>query len=196
MKRTLSILSLFLLASATFADVLIERLTETSRLTGQGIERSVKVQGYIIRNLDGTNGAAIGTFTINGRKFYEVNRDFTRVFSTTVQGANGKEYRVVTDSTTESNDVQVVKVRGLLLKGLNTTIRVSDSREIVHPRVLRGSSHLVEFNGGIYRVTESALTRIFSQTETREANARANTVDEVLARIVQRLEAAGYSTAP
>ena len=196
MKRTLSILSLLFIVSSAFGDLLIERSSQTVRLTGQSIERTLKFQGYVIRDLDGTNGASIRTFTAGGHKLYEINRESTPVLSATVRGANGRQFLVVTAGNTESNDVQIVRVRGLLVKGLNTSIPVSDSREIVYPRALRGSSHQVDFDSGQYRVTETLLTRMFSQTETRDANARGNTVDEAVTRIVQRLEAAGYSAAP
>lgn len=194
MKRAFFILAVLDFVFTSHADVMIERSTQTMRLTGDNIERTLNFSGFVIRDLDGTNSASIRTITIRGRKFYEVNRDTVPVFSTTVQGANGREFRVIAHGSTETNEVQTVKVDGLLIKGLNTTLQVSMTRQITYPRVLRGSAHRVDFNGGHYRASENTLTRTYSQTETRAANARGENVETALARIVQRLEATGYST--
>jgi hypothetical protein len=193
MKRTVLSFSFFLFVSAVLADVLIERSTQTVRLTGQNVERTLNFSGYVISDLDGTNGAAIRTITLGGRRFYEVSRDSTPVFSTTVQGLNGREFRVIAHASTESNKVQTVKVDALLVKGANAALQVSDARQIIHPRVLRGSASRVEFNDGQYRVSENTITRTYLQTETRTANARGEDVEMALTRIVQRLEATGYS---
>jgi hypothetical protein len=196
MKRTLLLLAALGFIITSRADVFIERASQTSRYTGQGRERTLHLNNILVRDLDGTNGAAIETTVINGHKLYHVNREGTPVFRTTVRGARDREYTVVTLGTTETNDTQVVNVSGLLARGLNTTLQVTDSRQLTYPRVLRGSAHRVEFSEGEYGVNATSYTRIYSQTETRDANKRGEDVDAVVARVVQRLEATGYVNAP
>jgi hypothetical protein len=196
MKRTLLLLTALGFIITSRADVFIERASQTSRYTGQGRERTLHLNNILVRDLDGTNGAAIETTVINGHKLYHVNREGTPVFRTTVRGARDREYTVVTLGTTETNDTQVVNVSGLLARGLNTTLQVTDSRQLTYPRVLRGSAHRVELSEGEYGVSETTYTRIYSQTETRDANKRGEDVDAVVARVVQRLEATGYVNAP
>jgi len=192
MKRTILVIFFFVFVPITFAEILIERSIEKIRLTGQNIERTLNFSGFVIRDLDGTNSAAIRTITIRGRKFYEVNRSALPVFSTTVPGANGRQYKVIAHGSTETNKVQMVKVDALLAKGLNSTLQVSDTRQITYPRVLRGSAQRVDSDGGEYRLAENTLTRSFLQTETQTANALGEDVEAALARLVQRLQAAGY----
>ena len=174
------------------AELLIQRTQETLRLTGENGERTLTFSGFILRDLDATNGAAIRTIAVNGRKLYEVNRDFRPVFSTTVPGANGRQIRVIADGTTATNELDAVQINGLLVKGVNATLPVSPTRQFVYPRVLRGNSYRVDSEGGQYRVAEIKTTRTYSQTETGGANQRGEDVDAALARIIQRLEAAGY----
>jgi hypothetical protein len=195
MKRTLLSLIVFT-ALAARSEVAVERVTRTSHYTGQGVERTLNWRDIIIRDLDGTNGAAIETIVIKGHKLYSVSRDSSRVFRSTVRGLNGRNYTVVTQGITETNETQVLKVDGLLARGLNTTLQVSEARQITYPRVFRGAAHRVELDSGEYRVIESTYTRLYSQTETREANARGNDVEAVLTRMVQRLQASGYVEVP
>jgi hypothetical protein len=196
MKRTLLLLAAVGFIITARADVLIERASQTSRYTGQGRERTLRLNNILVRDLDGTNGASIETTVINGHKLYHVSRDGTPVFRTTVRGARDREYTVITLGATETNDTQVVQVSGLLARGLNTTLQVTDSRQLTYARVLRGSAHRVELNEGEYVVTETTYTRLYSQTETRDANTRGDNVEAVIARVVQRLEATGYVNAP
>ncbi len=192
MKRTFLLLSILTFVVAAQADLLIQHSTQTMRLTGENTERTLRFSGWIVQDLDGTNGASIRMIIVGGRKFYEVNRDSIPVFSTTVPGANGRQFRVIAHGSTETNELSAVKVDGLLIKGVNADLQVSDTRHITYPRILRGSAHRLDSDSGNYRLLENAVTRIYSQTETGTANARGEDVDAALARIGQRLEAAGY----
>ena len=91
-----------------------------------------------------------------------------------------------------TNELESVQIYGLLVKGVNASLPVSATRQFAYPRVLRGNSYRVDSEDGQYRVTEIKTTRTYSQTETGMANARGEDVEAALARIVQRLEAAGY----
>lgn len=193
MKRTfLSLALLWLLPLFCRADVLIERFTQIATRTGEGSQQTIRVKGWIISDLDGTNGVAIGTTTINGHKIYIVDRTSTRVFSTTIDAGNGREYTIVAQGETETNELQVLTIDSLLHKGLNTSLEVSAGRQITGPRVMRGSANRVEAVGGGYRLDETTSSRVYGQTETRAANALGRNVEEVLAEIIQRLQKAGY----
>ncbi len=193
MKRTL--LSLFILCSLPVfccADVFIERFTQVATRTGEGSQQTLRLKGWIVRDLDGTNGAAIATTTVNGHKLYIVDRTTTRVFRTTIDAGNGREYSVVAQGETQTNEVEVLKIEALLYKGLNTSVEVSASRQITAPRVMRGAAHRVESLGGSYRLDETSSTRVFSQSETRAANGLGRDVEAVIAEIIQKLENSGY----
>jgi hypothetical protein len=192
MKRTLVLLCLLALPGFARADLLIQRIQETVRFTGENGERSLTFSGFVLRDLDLTNGAAIRTIAANGRKLYEVNRDFRQVFSALVPGANGRLIRVIAEGVTKTNELDAVQIDGLLVKGVNATLPVSATRQFAYPRVLRGTSYRVDSEDGQYRVTEIKTTRTYSQTDTGVANGRGEDVEAALARIVQRLEAAGY----
>jgi hypothetical protein len=195
MKRTFLSLVLCSLPLLCHADVFIERFTQAATRTGQGSQQTLRLKGWIVSDLDGTNGAAIATTTVNGRKFYFVDRESTRVFNTTIDAGNGREYSVVAKGETETNEVQVLKIEALLYKGLNTSVEVSAIRQITAPRVMRGANHRVEAVGGGYRLDESVSTRVYSQTETRAANGLGRDVEAVVAEIIQKLEEAGYVNA-
>ncbi len=196
MKRT-SLLAILLFGALTGrAELLIEKFSGTSRFTGGGVERALVINGFVVVDLDGTNGAAIETVNVGGRKFYAINRESVPAFRTLIQGTGGREYTVVSYGGMASNEVQVLKVDGLLSKGLNAQLQISDSRQITYPRVLRGSNHRVEFKDSVYRVFETTMTRIFAQTDTRAANARGDDVDSAMAILVQRLERAGFRPVP
>jgi len=196
MKRTFrSFIALCFLPLLCHADVLIERFTQVATRTGQGSQQTLRLKGWIISNLDGTNGAAISTTTVNGHKLYFVDRESTRVFSTTIDAGNGREYTIVAQGETQTNEVQVLKIDALLYKGLNTSVEVSAGRQIIAPRVLRGTASRVESAGGGYRLDETSSSRVFSQTETRAANGLGRDVEAVVAEIIQKLESAGYINA-
>jgi len=195
MKRTFPLLIFFGFILVARADVLIERMTQTARYTGLGSERTLRLNVFIVSDLDGTNGAGIATTVINGHKLYSIDRSSTRVFRTTVRGARDRPYTVITQGTTETNETQVLKVDGRVARGLNTTLQVTPSRQLTAPRVFRGSTHRVELQDGEYRLIETTSTRIYSHTETRDANASGEDVEAVVARVVQRLEASGYVNA-
>ncbi len=193
MKRTIfSLIAFCFLPVLCHADVFIERFTQVATRTGQGEQQTLRLKGWIVSDIDGTNGAAIATTTVNGRKFYFVDRSTTRVFNTTVDAGNGREYSVVTQGETETKGEEVLKIDALLYKGLNTSVEVSAGRQIIVPRVMRGTSSRVESVGGSYRLEESSSSRVFSQTETRAANGLGRDVEAVVAEIIQKLEKAGY----
>jgi hypothetical protein len=196
MKRTLPFAILFFLVASARADLLIERFSGTTRYTGAGTERTLRISGYIVVDFDGTNGAAVETANLGGQKFYAINRESVPAFRTTVQGTRGREYTVGAYGATETNEVQLLKLDGLLSKGLNTELSLSESRRVVHPRVMRGSNHRVEFTDGAYRLLQSSVIRTFAQTDTRAANAAGEDVEVALARIIARLERAGYRPVP
>jgi hypothetical protein len=196
MKRTfLPIIALCVLPLLCRADVFIERFTQVSTRTGLGDEQTIRLKGWIIRDLDGTNGAAIATRTVGGRKLYFVDRESSRVFRTAVNAGNNREYAVVIRGETETNEVQVLKIDAVLYKGLNTSVEVSPSRQITAPRVLRGTANRVEAAGGGYRLYETSSARVYSQTETRAANGLGRDVEAVVEEIIQKLENAGYVNA-
>jgi hypothetical protein len=196
MKRT-PLLVLFLLAAFTArAELLIEKFSGTSTFIGDGMERTLPIRGFIVFDFDGTNGAAIETANVGGRKFYAVNREGVPAFRTLVQGKNGREYTVASFGGIETNETQVLKVDGLLAKGLNAQIQLSDSRQVTYPRVFRGSNHRVALENSAYRVFETKLTRIFSQADTQAANARGDDVEAALANLITRLERSGYRPVP
>lgn len=192
MKSTLALVALFILTLNAHSDVLIQRGTFTARFTGQGIERTLRFKEIIVNNVDGTNGASIITAIINGNKIYSVSTDTTKVVVETLRGVNGRVYTVIAQGVTETNDTQVLKVDGLLVKGLNTTLPVSDSRQLNGPRVFRGAASRLEYDSGEFRLMETSNVRKFSQTETRAANALGEDVDTVVAKLIQRLEDSGY----
>jgi len=196
MTKLSGLFLLFALVAVTHADVLIENVTQTIHLTGQGSERTLKLRNYVVADLDGTNGAAISTTILGGRKVYHISYDSTRVVSVTLRGLNGKVYRVITLGVTETNDTQVLKVEGILARGLNTALPVSDSRWLTYPRILRGSGHSLELVDGEYGLSETSYVRTYAQTDTKAANARGDDVSAVVARILQRLEKSGYVSAP
>src|SRR5688572_3362369 len=102
MKRTfLSLIALCFLPLLSRADVFIERFTQVVTRTGQGEQQTLRLKGWVVSDLDGTNGAAIATTTVNGRKFYLVDRSTIRVFNTIVNAGNGREYSVVAQGETE-----------------------------------------------------------------------------------------------
>jgi hypothetical protein len=196
MKRTSVMLLLFITLTA-HADIIIERIGRTVHETGLGREVTLKLREMIVRDLDGTNGAAIATTVINGHKLYSISRSpTTQVFRTTVRGSRDREYTVVTQGVTETSETQILKVDGFLARGLNTTLEIGEARQIRYPRVFRASTHRVEQKDGEYRVIQSTYTRLFSQAETRAANAQGEDVETALARMVQRLEASGYRLVP
>jgi len=196
MKRTfLSLIAFCFLPLLCHGDVFIERFTQVATRTGLGEQQTIRLKGWLIRDLDGTNGAAIATRTVNGHKLYFVDRESTRIFRTTVDAGSNREYTVVIRGETETNEVQVLKIDALLYKGLNTSVEVSASRQITAPRVLRGTSSRVEAAGGGYRLYESSSSRVYSQTETRAANGLGRDVETVVAEIIQKLESAGYVNA-
>lgn len=192
MQRTLVLMVLFGLAINARSDIFIERGAVKIQYTGQGIERTVAFKEVILRDLDGTNSASVATTVIRGHKLYFVSRSRTRVLRENLRGMNGRIYTVIARGLTESNGVQVLNVEGLLVKGLNTTLPVSASRQLTGPRVFRGAASRVEFDSGEFRLTETSYTRTYSQTETRAANALGEDVETALARIIQRLEKFGY----
>jgi hypothetical protein len=196
MKRTfLSLIALCFLPWLCRADVFIERFTQVATRTGLGEQQTIRFKGWIISDIDGTNGAAIATTTVNGHKLFFVDRSTTRIFNTTIDAGNGREYSVVAQGETETKGEEVLKIDALLYKGLNTSVEVSASRQIIVPRVMRGTSSRVEFVGGSYRLDESSSSRIFSQTETRAANGLGRDVEAVIAEVIQKLEKAGYVNA-
>jgi hypothetical protein len=190
MKHTFLAL-LCLLPVFARAEIVIERFTQTAKRTGEGVERTIRLKGWIIRDLDGASGASIATTVINGHKLYLVDRGTTRIFRTTISGKNGREYTVITQGVTETNETQVLSVSGLLYRGLNTTLQVSESRQLTYPRSLKGTAHRVELQDG-YILDETTSTRTFSQTETRASNGLGDDVEAALAKIIQRLQQKGY----
>ena len=200
MKRTLHLLGLLLIVSHARGDLLIQRVIQVSKYTGSGVERTIPSSGYFINDLDGTNGVAIFTASINGHKLYQLlhegDASTIPLKRLHVTGPNGRSYTVLTTGTTETNDTQVSKITGILLRGLDNTIPIRDGRTLNYPRVLRGSKFKTELVNGDYRLTEETATRVFSQTETLTANKNSETADMVAQRIVRRLEAAGYVLSP
>jgi hypothetical protein len=192
MKRTLSLLVLIVLPLIASADVVIERATVTVHFTGQGIDRSLRFRDVVVRDLDGTNGASITTITIGGRKLYSINRGGVQVVVENLRGPNGRTYTVIARGATETNEVQVLRVDAMIAKGLNGTLRVTENREINSPRVFRANVNRLEFDDGEYLLTEAKETRVYSQTETRAANANGEDVEAVLDRLIQKLQASGY----
>lgn len=195
MKRTLIPL-LLLVAIIARSEIVVERVTRTLHDTGLNREQTFNLRDIVIRDLDGTNGVLVETTVIRGHKLYSISRSSVPVFRATVRGLNGREYTVVTQGLTETNETQVTRVDGLLARGLNTTLPVSEARQITYPRVFRGSNHRVELSGSEYHVLEASYTRIFSQAETRDANSRGDGVETALSRFVQRLQAGGYVEVP
>jgi hypothetical protein len=192
MKHTPVLLALFLIAFNGYSDVIIQRGTFTARFTGQGIERTLRFKEIIVSDLDSTNGTSIITAVINGNKIYSVSTESTKVVVETLRGVNGRVYTVIAQGVTETNDTQVLRVDGLLVKGLNTMLPVSESRQLNAPRVLRGAASRLEYDSGEFRLMETSNVRKFSQTETRAANASGEDVDTVVAKLIQRLEDSGY----
>lgn len=178
------------------AELLIEKFSGTMRYTGANIERTLRISGYIVADFDGTNGAALETANVGGRKFYAINRDSVPAFRTTMQGTRGRQYTVGAYGATETNEVQLLRLDSLLSKGLNTELPLSDSRRVIYPRVMRGSNHRVEYTNGTYRLLQSTVTRTFAQTDTRAANGRGDDVETALGRIIERLERSGYEPVP
>ena len=196
MKRTLHLLVFLFLICHARADLLIQRVTQTTHYTGNGAERTLVVHGFYINDIDGPNGAAVLTANINGHKIYQVGHEgdagSTPLQRLQLTGARGRAYTVLTTGTTDTNDTQVLKIAGILLRGADNTIPIRDGRTLDYPRVFRGTKFSTELIDGAYQLTEETGTRVFLQSETLAVNNNGENADAVVQRISKRLEAAGY----
>jgi hypothetical protein len=194
MKRTLVLLSLVLLTFTTRAEVMVERVSGTLRGVGAGVEFSARLGGFIVSDENG-NGVGIETAIVRGRKLYAINRERSEAHSFELTGTGGRTYRVATKGVVVSNETQVIRVDGLLVKGLNTQLEISEATVLTRPRVARGRNHRLELVNGQPRLIEAEYTRTYFHSETRNANARGDDLETVVQRLLASLARQGFQPA-
>ena len=174
MKTKLTVLLLLSTVALAQADVMIYRVTESSRLIGARGETRVNASGYYVQDVDTGETAVIAAMKLNGSKVFTVTRP-GGVLSYVANGARGKTYTVM--SRYEEKGEPFREISGLEY-GVDQVLAIRPDRQILAPRIRKGTAQSITAAVADDAVLSVGTTTAgFIERDTQDANFFARTVD-------------------
>ena len=187
-----SLLLLFCLVAGARADIVIFSAASTNRVTGLNRDYKVIVKGKIVVDAETGFRAAVGWFVLDGRKWFFV--DTAQPLRATVVGSSGATTTVSGYSDMNAHDWEnYFYVTQLFGRGVNTPLAIRPNRFVSFPAVFQTTEKSIEEYAEGFIVVEGRGVTRFGRVETQTANARNETLDQVIDRTVAGLVARGFT---
>lgn len=189
MKKFNYLLTLFVVCLGTTitssaADVLVYQYRRVSMNIGQGVEFVSSSRGFLIWNLEDNHFTWVDSGVVDGQRRYRVTDASPLVV--TASGWNGREF--TSFSGTGSTNGRYFQE---YYRGLNAHLKSAWNRSVFYPRTMKGNSHTIVTSIGP-RLSDHAVTYVYSQARTIAANNASLSEDAVLATLRAELETKGY----
>jgi hypothetical protein len=188
--------ALLVLSTAMLApgDVLVYKMSQTSKIIGNGAETRLSASGRFVWDWDTGQMKTLTYYTLNGSKRY-VRKDIEGVRYYYAKAAGGKTYTILTIYA-ESQDPkgEVLDV----ISGLDSSVKLRSNRSVPAPTSAQGNPKaisVVTTDRDDIVFTSDTTTYTFSSTETLDANKANQTVDGMIDYLTEQLLRQGYQEA-
>jgi len=175
------------------ADVLIYALTITNRVMGGGTNTVITARGKLLHDIDSGQKAIMFRYTFGGQLFYELHCADFEVKRVILPGGTNTVFASIERLHAPFDTNSIVGLRMFYARGPNDRVEIRPFRFIAAPSFLRGISREVQDapDGRSY-VIESSSLALLDRGASSTANARGDTLSEIVARQQDTWEGFGY----